>query len=171
MEPLKLQIQQQFADQKDARDKIETSVLKPFQDKMSDITMARNAVAQAMDNPVSARAATFKMIGVAQPTGSHRVIPAEIAAFKYPGNVAQRSVEAFNDFLLGKPFTPEAVSAMNSFIDGQEQAAKTTLGSGIGNVNKLYNTNVGTGLIPAASASSTAPAGSDWGTKFGGVPH
>ncbi len=164
MEPMRLQLQQQFGNQKDARDKIETSVLKPYQDKMSDITMARNAVNQAMDNPVAARAATFKMIGVAQPTGSHRVIPAEIQAFRYPGNVGQRSIEAFNDFLLGKPFTSEAIGAMNSFIDGQEQAARTNLGGGIDNVNKLYGTNVGTQL----KTGNAAPQQHPFFSKFGG---
>src|SRR5215469_1771980 len=99
MEPLRLQIQQQFANQKDARDKIETSVLKPFQDKMTDVNMARTAITQAGDNPVAARAAVFKMVGVAQPTGSHRVLPMEFAAFKYPGGITDQIQQKFNDFL------------------------------------------------------------------------
>jgi hypothetical protein len=146
MEPLRLQIQQQFQNQKDARDKIETSTLKPFQDKMTDIEMARTAISQALDNPVSARAAIFKMVGVAQPTGSHRVLPMEFTAFKYPGGITDQVKEKFNDFLKGEPWTPEIAQAASSFIDGQAGAAQRNLNSGIDNVNKLYGTSVGSGL-------------------------
>jgi hypothetical protein len=146
MEPLRLQIQQTFANQKDARDKIETSVLKPFQDKMTDVNMARTAISQALDNPVAARAAIFKMVGVAQPTGSHRVLPMEFAAFKYPGGISDQIQQKFNDFLTGEPWTPEIAAAATAFIDGQAQAARTNLSSGVDNVNKLYGTSVGGGL-------------------------
>lgn len=146
MEPIRLQIQQQFTNQKDARDKIESTVLKPFQDKMTDVNMARTALAQAANNPVAARAAVFKMVGVAQPAGSHRVLPMEFEAFKYPGGVGTQVVEKWNDFLKGSPWTPEVAAAANAFIDGQAAAAQQNLNSGIDNTNKLYGTQVGAGL-------------------------
>jgi hypothetical protein len=165
MLPIMEQVRQQFANQKDARDKIETNVLKPFQDKMTDVTMARSAISQAETNPVSARAAIFKMVGVAQPTGSHRVLPMEFTAFKYPGGVTDQVKEKFNDFLSGKPWTPEIAQAANAFIDGQSQAAQTSLNSGIDNTNKLFGTTVGTALKQDQPAA--AP---NFFSKFGGRP-
>lgn len=147
MLPLTEQIRQTFANQKDAQDKIATQVFKPYQDKMTDVTMARNALSQAQDNPVAARAAIFKMIGVSQPTGSHRVLPAEITAFQYPGGVGTKIQEKFHNFLKGEPWTPEIAQAANAFIDGQDHAAKQSLNEGIVNTNKIYGTNVSTGLM------------------------
>jgi hypothetical protein len=92
------------------------------------------------------------MIGVSQPTGSHRVLPAEITAFRYPGGVTDQVVERFNNFLKGEPWTPEIAAAANSFIDGQAGAASQMLNSGIDNTNKLYGTNVGTALKMKPSA-------------------
>ena len=152
MEPIRLQLTQAFGNQKDARDKIETSVLKPYQDKMTDINMAKTAIAQAADNPVAARAAVFKMVGVAQPSGSHRVLPMEFAAFKYPGGLGTQAVEHFNDWLKGSPWTDDITQAANAFIDGQAQAAQQNLNSGVDNVNNLYNTAVGAGLKKGGSA-------------------
>ena len=148
MLPLLEQIRQQFGNQKDARDKIESTVLKPYQDKMTDIQMARSAISQAQDNPVAARAAIFKMVGVAQPTGSHRVLPMEFTAFKYPGGITDQVRQKFNDFLTGEPWTPEIAQAANAFIDAQQGAQQKQLGAGIDNVNSLYGTSVGQGLKP-----------------------
>lgn len=155
MLPLMEDIRQQYANQKDARDKIDSTVLKPYQDKLTDITTARAAIAQADSNPIAARAAIFKMVGVAQPSGSHRVLPMEFTSFKYPGGIVDRVKEHFNDFLKGEPWTPDIAEAANAFISGQEAAAQTNLNSGIDRTNKLYGTNVGRGLQQAAPVTRT----------------
>jgi hypothetical protein len=152
------QLSMNLENNKDARDKTEASVLKPYSDKMGDIEQTRQAIAQVDTNPVAARAVVFKMIGVAQPTGSHRVLPAEIDAFRYPGNIAQRSVEKFNDFLLGKPWTKEAAQAASAFVDGQQQAAQNNLRRGVQNINGLYGTNIDSErILNAGQTQSPAP--------------
>ena len=158
VEPLRLQLQQQFGNDKDARDKIETTVLKPFQDKMSDVSAAQSAIAQAADNPVAARAAVFKMIGVAQPSGSHRVLPAEITAFRYPGGIEAQTVERWNNFLKGEPWTPDIAKAATAFVQAQGGIAQDNLNRGIDNTNKLYNTKVGEGLKQGGGKSAPQEA-------------
>jgi hypothetical protein len=155
------QLSTNLENNKDARDKTESTILKPFTDKMGDIEQTRQAISQAQTNPVSARAVVFKLVGVSQPTGSHRVLPAEIDAFRYPGGIGQRSVEAFNNFLLGKPWTPEATQAASAFVSGQETAAQNNLRRGVGNINGLYGTNIDAEKIlnPTGSGSPARPSG------------
>lgn len=142
---------------KDARDKVTTDVVKPYLDKMSDINMTNAALAQAQSNPVAARAVIFKLVGVSQPTGSHRVMPAEIDAFRYPGGVPQKSVEAFKNFLLGEPWTEGATNAAKAFVQGQQAAAEVNLKHGVNVVNGTYNTHINAGNIIGAGYTTPTP--------------
>jgi hypothetical protein len=157
-------IQREFQNNKDALDKTQSTVIKPWQDKYSDITAAHAAFAQAADNPVAAQAAVFKLIGVAQPMGAHRVMPVEVSAFKYPGGIGQKSVEAFNGFLLGKPWTTEATAAANAFIDGQAAAADQNLRHGVAATNGLYGSKINADTILGTKAAG----GSDFFSQHGG---
>jgi len=147
VEPLRMQITQQFANQKDARDKIESTVLKPFQDKMNDLGMMNSAIDQAQQgNIAAARAALYKLIGVAQPTGSHRVLPTEVEGFSGMGGIPTRVRSSIANALSGDPWTPQMVEDIKSFGQAQSRVAQDSLNRGIDNANKLYNTNVGAGL-------------------------
>jgi len=161
VEPLRLQIQQTFVNQKDARDKIETTVLKPFQDKMSEIGELQSAINQAAQgNIAAARAALYKTIGVAQPAGTHRVAPTEVTGFSGMGSIPERIRGSIANALSGDPWTPQMVQDIKSFGQMQAQVALGNLSRGIDNTNKLYGTNVGTALKEQPVAQPVAqPAG------------
>jgi hypothetical protein len=147
VEPLRQDILQQYANQKDARDKVEATVLKPFEERMAEIGQLQSAINQAQSgNVAAARASLYKLIGVAQPTGTHRVAPTEVTGFQGMGSLPQRWAGSIANALSGDPWTPQMVQDIKAFGDAQGQSARETLNSGIDNVNSLYNTNIGQGL-------------------------
>jgi hypothetical protein len=152
---------QSFGNQKDARDKIESTVLKPYQDKMSEIGELQSAVGQAQaGNIAAARATLYKVIGVAQPQGTHRVAPTEVSGFQGMGNISQRIQGSIANALSGDPWTPQMVQDIKAFGDAQGQVAQENLNRGVDATNKLYNTNVGQGLKGGTgSVSVTDPRG------------
>jgi hypothetical protein len=174
VEPLRMQIMQTFGNQKDARDKIETTVLKPYEDKMSQIGELQSAIDQASQgNIAAARAALYKTIGVAQPAGSHRVLPAEIEGFGGMGPYSERIKGSIANALSGDPWTPQMVHDIKAFAQAQGQVAHDNLGRGIDSTNKLYGTQVGGGLKaqqaapPASSTGQTSGSkASKWGVPF-----
>jgi hypothetical protein len=159
VEPIRQQLLQQYGNQKDARDKIETGVLKPFEQKLTEIEQGKSAVAQAQGgNIAAARATLYKVIGVAQPEGTHRVSPAEVSGFSGMGSLPERVRGSIANALSGDPWTPKMVTDINSFLDAQKQAAHDNLNRGVDNVNKLYGTKVGEGL----KADTPAGKGGYW---------
>lgn len=147
VEPLRQQILVNFQNNKDARDKIESSVLKPYEQKMSEIGEGQSAIAQAQaGNIAAARATLYKVIGVAQPEGTHRVAPTEVSGFSGMGSLPERIKGSIANALSGDPWTPQMATDIKSFLDGQAQVAQDNLNRGIDKTNKLYSTNVGTGL-------------------------
>jgi hypothetical protein len=153
LETIRQQVSMQFQQNKDATDKIESSVLKPYQDKMTTIGELQSAIDQAAQgNIASARAALYKTIGVAQPAGTHRVAPTEVTGFSGMGGIPERIRGSIANALSGDPWTPQMVKDIKSFADGQAGVAQANLNRGIGNVNRLYGTNVGTGLVQAGGA-------------------
>jgi hypothetical protein len=165
VEPLRQDILSTFQNNKDARDKIETTVLKPYQDKMSQIGELQSAVSQAQSgNVAAARATLYKVIGVAQPQGTHRVAPTEVTGFSGMGSLSQRTQGSIANALSGDPWTPQMVEDIKSFGASQAQVAQDNLSRGIDNTNKLYNTNVGQGLkptVPGAAQGFTRIKASD----------
>lgn len=147
VEPLRQQILVQFQNNKDARDKIEATVLKPYQDKMSEIAELNATLDQAAGgNVASARAALLKMMGVSNPDGTKRYNAQEAARMVSMGSIPQRIQGTIQNALTGNEWTPQMVSDMRAFAQGQAGAAQQSLNGGIDNVNKLYGTNVGGGL-------------------------
>lgn len=168
VEPLRLQIQQTFGNQKDARDKIETTVLKPFQDKMSEIGELQAAIDQAAQgNIAAARAALYKTIGVAQPAGTHRVAPTEVTGFSGMGSIPEQVRGSIANALSGDPWTPQMVSDIKSFGQMQAQVAHDNLSRGIDNTNKLYGTNVGTALKTINQATGANQPANSKALKYG----
>jgi hypothetical protein len=156
VEPLRQQVLSQFQNDKDARDKIEANVLKPYQDKMSELGELQSAIGQAQSgNVAAARASLYKLIGVAQPQGTHRVVPTEVSGFQGMGSLPQRWAGSLANALSGDPWTPQMVADIKSFGDAQAQSARTNLNGGIENVDKLYGTNVGRGLQQSGAQGPT----------------
>lgn len=153
-------VRQQFGNDKDARDKIDQTVLKPYQDKMSEISELQSAIGQAQaGNIAAARATLYKVIGVAQPQGTHRVAPTEVAGFSGMGSVPQRVQGSIANALSGDQWTPQMIADIKSFGDAQSQVAQQNLNRGVDATNQLYKTNVGTGLKVSGQVQVQDPQG------------
>jgi hypothetical protein len=148
LEQVRQQVSQQMGTNKDARDKIEGTVLKPYEEKMSQITELQSALQQAAQgNVTAARGVLLKLIGVTNPDGTKRYNEAEAQRLLQQGNIAQRFAGTVKNLLTGDQWTDSMQKDMVSFSEAQGQAARDNLNRGIGNVNRLYNTNVGQGLV------------------------
>jgi hypothetical protein len=164
VEPLRQSILSQFQNNKDARDKIEKDVLSPYQQKMSSITELQSALTQAQQgNVTAARGALLKLMGVTNPDGTKRYNEAEAGRMLSQGSIPQRVAGSIKNALTGNNWTPQMISDMQTFAQGQGQVASQTLNSGIDNVNSLYGTSVGGGLkkTPGVSAGMTRIRASD----------
>lgn len=147
LEQIRQQVAQQVSTNKDARDKIESTVLKPYEDKMSSIAQLRSAVQQAAQgNVTAARAVALKLIGVTNPDGTKRYNEAEANRLISQGNLPEQVKGSIKNLLTGDNWTDRMQSDMLSFGAAQGQVAADNLNRGIANVNRLYNTNVGQGL-------------------------
>lgn len=60
-------------------------------------------------NPFSQTAAMFKMIGLEQPTGSHRVLPAEVEGVEQAGGLSDRLKQKLLNWKEGDRFSPDLV--------------------------------------------------------------
>lgn len=144
---VRAQVQQTFQNNKDAQDKIESNVLKPYQDKMSSISELQSALTQASQgNVTAARGALLKLMGVTNPDGTRRYNEAEASRMLSQGSVPQQVAGSIQNALTGNNWTPKMIADMQQFAAGQGAVAGQSLNSGIDNVNKLYNTSVGGGL-------------------------
>lgn len=79
------------------------------------------------------------------------------------GSIPQRIAGSIANALSGDPWTPQMVSDIKAFADGQGRVAAANLNRGISNVNRLYNTNVGQGLMQPTGGNTVlmeAPDGS-----------
>lgn len=148
LEQVRQQVSQQLQTNKDARDKIETSVLKPFEDKMSAVTELQSAIQQAQQgNVTAARGVLLKLIGVSNPDGTKRFNAAEADRLVAQGGIPQQVAGTIKNLLTGDNWTDKMSSDMLSFAGAQADVARGNLNRGIGNVNRLYSTNVGQGLL------------------------
>lgn len=149
----------QFSNDKDARDKMESAVLKPYQEKMSQIGELQSALGQAnAGNIAAARATLYKVIGVAQPQGTHRVAPTEVSGFSGMGSIPQRIQGSIANALSGDPWTPQMVQDIKDFGAAQAQVAQDNLNRGVDATNTLYKTKVGEGLKTGGGAAPAAAA-------------
>lgn len=60
-------------------------------------------------NPASQTAAMFKMIGLEQPTGTHRIMPAEIEGIEHLGGISDRLKQKLLNWKEGDRFSPDMV--------------------------------------------------------------
>jgi myosin heavy subunit len=164
LEQVRQQVGQTFQNNKDAQDKIEGTVLKPYEDKMSQIGELQSAISQAQSgNVTAARGVLLKLIGVTNPDGTKRYNEAEAERLLQQGSIPQRFAGSVKNILTGNNWTPQMASDMQSFAGAQAQVATGNLNRGIDNVNKLYGTKVGSGLrqnLGGGQVQVTAPDGS-----------
>lgn len=157
IERVRQQVAQTFQNNKDAQDKIEQSVLKPYEDKQSSVQELQTAIQQAQQgNVTSARAVLLKLIGVANPDGTKRYNSAEADRLLSQGSIGQRFAGTVKNLLTGDNWTDKMAQDMQNFAEGQGEVAKANLNRGIANVNKLYGTNVGTGLVQSGGSGGAA---------------
>lgn len=141
------EVTQTFQNNKDAKDKIESNVLKPYQDKVASIDELQSALDQASSgNVTAARGVLLKLIGVTNPDGTKRYNEAEANRLLQQGSIPQRLAGSLKNALTGNNWTPQMISDMKAFADEQGKVAAQTLNNGIDNTNKLYGSNVGQGL-------------------------
>ena len=171
LEQLRQQTQLQLGTNKDAQDKIEGTVLKPYEDKMSQIGELQSAVQQAAaGNVTAARGVLLKLIGVTNPDGTKRYNEAEATRLMQQGNIPQRVAGTVKGLLTGDQWTDKMQQDMMSFGDAQGAVARANLNRGIANVNRLYGTNVGTGLTQK-TVRMKAPNGQISDVDPSQVPH
>lgn len=152
------EVTQQFQNNKDAKDKIESNVLKPYQDKMASVNELQSALNQAQQgNVTAARGVLLKLIGVTNPDGTKRYNEAEANRLLSQGNIPTKLQSSLQNALTGNNWTPQVINDMKSFADAQGQVAAQTLNNGIDNTNKLYGSQVGQGL-KAGGAQGGGPA-------------
>lgn len=60
-------------------------------------------------NPTSQTAAMFKMIGLEQPTGTHRIMPAEIEGIEQQGGLSDRLKQKLLNWKQGDRFSPDLI--------------------------------------------------------------
>jgi hypothetical protein len=160
LETIRQQVSMQFQTNKDATDKIEASVLKPFEDKMTSIAQLQSAVQQASQgNVTAARAVALKLIGVTNPEGTKRYNEAEAERMISQGNVPERVKGTIKNLLTGDNWTDRMQSDMLGFGNAQADVARNNLNRGIANVNRLYGTSVGSGLLQSNTVTMKAPNG------------
>jgi hypothetical protein len=172
LEQIRQSVAKQTGISKDAQDKIESTVLKPYEDKMSQITELNSALDQASQgNVTAARGVLLKLIGVTNPDGTKRYNAAEADRLLQQGSIPQRVAGTVKNILTGDNWTGGMMADMKSFAAGQGQSAAVNLNRGIDNVNKLYGTSVGGGLKQPTSVKMRAPNGQISDVNFADVDH
>jgi hypothetical protein len=175
LEQLRQQTSLQLSTNKDAQDKIEQSVLKPYEDKMTSIAQLQSTVQQASQgNVTAARGVALKLIGVTNPEGTKRYNEAEAERMISQGNVPERIKGTLKNLLTGDNWTDKMQQDMLAFGDAQAGVAKANLNRGIANVNRLYGTNVGQGLLQNTAGNTVkmkAPSGDEKDVPADQVEH
>lgn len=160
LETIRQQVSQSQQVNKDASDKIEANVLKPYEDKMSQVGELQSALQQAQGgNVTAARAVLLKLIGVSNPDGTKRFNDQEAQRLLAQGSVPQQVAGSLKNLLTGNNWTPQMEKDMASFGDAQAGVARSNLNRGVSNVNRLYGTKVGTGLQQSDTVTMKAPNG------------
>jgi hypothetical protein len=159
IESIRQQVGQSTQLNKDAQDKIEMNVLKPYSDKMASVAELQSAIQQAQaGNVTAARGVLLKLIGVSNPDGTKRFNNQEAERLLSQGGIPQRIAGSVKNLLTGDNWTDQMASDMSDFANAQGQVAAASLNRGIQDTNKLYGTNVGTGLLQQSGGSGGAPS-------------
>lgn len=85
-----------------------TKALGEIHDAQNQQQMIQDLLSGKM-NPASQTAAMFKMIGLEQPTGTHRIMPAEIEGIEHLGGVSDRLKQKLLSWKEGDRFSPDLI--------------------------------------------------------------
>jgi hypothetical protein len=132
-----------IANNKDARDKVENSYLKPYGERMQ----AANELVSSLDqaaagNVTASKAALYKLTGITLPAGSKRIPEQALKDLNKQGNIPQQFIASLKEAITGDKWTDQTLNDMRAFAQSQAQVAKETLRSGIKSTNALYDTTI-----------------------------
>jgi hypothetical protein len=88
--------------------KAASSSLQDINDAKNQQSMIQTLLGGKM-NPTSQTAAMFKMIGLEQPTGAHRIMPAEIEGIEQQGGLTDRLKQKLLNWKEGDRFDPDLI--------------------------------------------------------------
>lgn len=145
------------ADNKDARDKVEANYIKPYADKMQNVSELKSAIAGAKEGNVAAsRAVLLKLLGISTPGGgSKKISPEALRDMGGMGSVPQKFIGSIQEVLTGDKWTPAMQDDILAFANDQAKVAEVALRSGIRQTNALYGTQIDEDKVLGASGFST----------------
>lgn len=89
-------------------------------------------------NPTSQTAAMFKMIGLEQPTGAHRIMPAEIEGIEQQGGLTDRLKQKLLNWKEGDRFDPDLIPDVVSTAKTLSQNKVKTANDNLESTAKIY---------------------------------
>jgi hypothetical protein len=113
--------------QKNAKDALDA-----LSQAQSDRSMMNDLLSGKKD-PAGQTAALFKLIGLEQPPGSHRIMPAEIEGAEHLGGWSDRLTQTIQNWKQGDKFSPDLLpdikATADRLIQAKEQTANASLQS------------------------------------------
>jgi hypothetical protein len=136
-------VENQFWNRKDAATRVETQVLKPYEDKMKTVSELNSTLDLAEQGNVAAsRAVLLKMIGVSNPDGTKRYNSAEAERLARQGNIPEQFKGAFLNALTGNQWTPKMISDMRDYSDSIANDASRSANYNVDITNRIHGTSV-----------------------------
>ena len=89
-------------------------------------------------NPASQTAAMFKMIGLEQPTGTHRIMPAEIEGIEQMGGLSDRLKQKLLNWKEGDRFSPDLIPDLMSTAKILTQNKMKTANDNLESTARIY---------------------------------
>ena len=89
-------------------------------------------------NPTSQTAAMFKMIGLEQPTGAHRIMPAEIEGIEQQGGLTDRLKQKLLNWKEGDRFDPDLIPDVISTAKTLSQNKIKTANDNLESTARIY---------------------------------
>lgn len=89
-------------------------------------------------NPTSQTAAMFKMIGLEQPTGAHRIMPAEIEGIEQQGGLTDRLKQKLLNWKEGDRFDPDLIPDVVSTAKILSQNKTKTANDNLESTARIY---------------------------------
>ena len=117
--------------------KAASTSLNDINDAKNQQSMIENLLGGKM-NPTSQTAAMFKMIGLEQPTGAHRIMPAEIEGIEQQGGLTDRLKQKLLNWKEGDRFDPDLVPDVVSTAKTLSQNKIKTANDNLESTARIY---------------------------------
>lgn len=129
---------QAFSNQETERGKQAAATsLADINDAKNQQQMIENLMGGKM-NPTSQTAAMFKMIGLEQPTGTHRIMPAEIEGIEQQGGLSDRLKQKLLNWKEGDRFSPDLIPDVVSTAKTLSQNKIKTANDNLESTARIY---------------------------------